>query len=181
MVRAAITRVQKLEKRSLKREKPDEHVPPVRPLLANLAEMWRKAKRTRDYVGAKQALSLLLLPSDDRTTKWTRADIIALVSDVKPIVIGDSVLVSCRGRNTRGVGVVTARHEDGDGNITFTIGPVDVPPRSRRSVGTMTHVAARDVEHVESLICRPGEASTNEKWGMFSSLPNLGVLPRIMI
>ena len=133
-----------------------DRVPPVEPLLQNLADMWRNAKKTRDYVGAKQALSLLLLPAEDKTKSWTHADIIELASDIKPVNAGDRVLVN-RGRNTRGVGVVLHRNSDGNGNMAFSIGPVDVPPRSRRSCGSMANVPARDVEHFDSLICRPGE------------------------
>lgn len=59
--------------------------------------------------------------------------------------------------------MVTARHVAGDGAVTFSIGPVDVPPRSRRSCGTMPNVPERDVEHVDSLICRRGEASLDTR------------------
>ena len=101
-------------------------------------------------------MSLLLLPSSAKTKLWTHADIIELVSDARSVSVGDRVLVN-RGRNTRGVGIVTERHAHGNGSITYSIGPVDVPPRTRRSVGSMTNVPEHDVEHVDSLICRPGE------------------------
>jgi hypothetical protein len=147
-----------LAARSRKRARESEqpHLPPVETLLENLARMWRNAKKTGDYVGAKQALSLLLLPSSAKTKLWTHADIIELVSDARSVSVGDRVLVN-RGRNTRGVGIVTERHAHGNGSITYSIGPVDVPPRTRRSVGSMTNVPEHDVEHVDSLICRPGE------------------------
>ena len=150
-----------LEKKSRKRPRADDEPPrpPIEPFLHSIALMWRNAKRIRDYVGARQALSLLLLPREKRTRRWTHGDIIDLVSEVRPVNEGDRVLVN-RGKNSRGVGEVTARNVDGDGNVTFHIGPVDVPPRSRASCLVMTNVPADHVEHVESLICRPGEVST---------------------
>ena len=160
LLEAAVT--EHLAKNSRKRARESasaadkDNIPPVEPLLENLANMWRNAKKTRDYVGAKQALSLLLLPAEDKAMSWTHADTIDLVSDIKPVNVGDRVLVN-RGRNTRGVGVILHRNSDGNDNMTFSIGPVDVPPRSRRSCGSMANVPARDVEHFDSLICRPGE------------------------
>ena len=73
-----------LEKQSRKRARlgslPAPRAPPVGTLLANIAQMWRNAKRVRDYVGARQALSLLVLPK--RCSEWTHTDIINLVSEV---------------------------------------------------------------------------------------------------
>ena len=87
LLEAAVT--EHLAKNSRKRARESvsaadkDNIPPVEPLLENLASMWRNAKKTRDYVGAKQALSLLLLPAEDQTKSWTHADIIALVSEVR--------------------------------------------------------------------------------------------------
>jgi len=87
LLEAAVT--EHLAKNSRKRARESasatdkDNIPPVEPLLENLANMWRNAKKTRDYVGAKQALSLLLLPAEDQTKSWTHADIIALVSEVR--------------------------------------------------------------------------------------------------
>ena len=126
--------------------------PPVESLLNSIANMWRNAKRVNDYVGARQALSLLILP--ERRQNWTHADIAALVSEVKEINVGDRVLVDVKRRNSRAVGIITAV---GDG--VFDVAPVDVPARSRISCGVMMGVPARKVEHCDSLICRLGEAS----------------------
>ena len=148
----------KSRKRKLPSESAPAPAPPVGVFLDSIALMWQKAKLTRDYVGARQALSLLILPPEHpRTSTWTYAHITALVSDVKSISVGDKVLVNVKGRNSRSLGVVSAVNNGSEG-ATFSIAPpTEVATRGRASCTVMTNVPAHKVEHVDSLICRIGE------------------------
>ena len=76
-------------------------LPPVEPIIDQIAQMWRNAKKMRDHLGALQALSLLLLPVGSRTARWTHRDIIHLVSSDVAVGVGDLVLVDIKGRNSR--------------------------------------------------------------------------------
>jgi hypothetical protein len=150
-----------IEKKSRKRPRADDKPPrpPIEPFLHSIALMWRNAKKDLRLCRSATSAFIVTPTARKKTRRWTHGDIVGLVSEVRPVNEGDRVLVN-RGENSRGVGDVTACNVDGNGKVTFHIGPVDTPPRSRTSCLVMKNVPADHVEHVESLICRPGEVST---------------------
>lgn len=133
--------------------------------MRQIGQMWRNAKTVKDSLGALQALSLLLLPADAKTMKWTHADIIELTSERKEINVGDPVLVNTKGRNSRRCGTCIRKYEC-DGVQFYDVAPPAPSLKSmsatrsfdkRQPCSFMTRVLFSDIEHADSLICRPGE------------------------
>ena len=134
--------------------------------MRQIGQMWRNAKTVKDSLGALQALSLLLLPANAKTMKWTHADIIELTSERKEINVGDPVLVNTKGRNSRRCGTCIRKYEC-DGVQFYDVAPPAPSLKSmsatrsfdkRQPCSFMTRVLFSDIEHADSLICRPGEA-----------------------
>ena len=130
-------------------------------LKKNIANTWRAAKRTGDYVTATQALSMLIVPKGHGLPF---ADIMELVALRVEIEVGSPVLVleGERARNTWFRGICIGKHVDEHGVTLYDVQPPIGPAhgRQRRTCQGATGVSADRVEHSSSLVCRIGEVNT---------------------
>ena len=128
-------------------------------LKKNIANTWRAAKRTGDYVTATQALSMLIVPKGHGLPF---ADIMELVTLRVEIEVGSPVLVLEGEGNLWYRGVCIGKHDDEHDTTVYDVQPPIGPPRGRqrRPCQAATGVSADRVEHANSLVCTLHEVKT---------------------
>ena len=148
----ALEHLTKLQKHSYDQRSVRKDALALTCLKKNIANTWRAAKWTGDYVTTTQALSMLIVPKGHGLPF---ADIIELVTLRVEIEVGSPVLVLEGEGNLWYRGVCIGKHDDEHDTTVHDVQPPIGPPhgRQRRPCQAATGVSADRVEHANSLVC----------------------------
>jgi hypothetical protein len=133
-------------------------------LQGNIVDAWRGAKRNGFYGVARQLLSLFAPRAGSKKGgPFSQANIAALVSEILPVRVNDSVRVLPLGatRNSSKLGVCiainTVLDEFGEEHRTYDIAPVVLGGRGRESSSFLLNLPENRIWHVESIVCTVAE------------------------